>query len=158
MDGSDGPTVESMNNPEIEKALREYDHALEIAHHNDSIMHEVTAIVWGANTLLLGFILEVGCDSKNQILVIVASIVGIVMTLYVPRIHNLKKINLNIAYRICRQIENDLSLQHQINNTIVKEYPKGQRGFKAIKALTVIFVVAWVLVILYASACVYRNS
>jgi hypothetical protein len=41
-----------------EENLRcEYDQALEIAHHSDGIIHEVTAVVWGANTLLL----ELGC-------------------------------------------------------------------------------------------------
>ncbi len=147
MDRSNGSENESKNDLEIEKALHEYSAALEVAHHNDNVMHEVTAIVWGANTLLLGFILEVPCESKNQILVIVASIVGIRMSLYVRRIHSLKKINLHIAYGICRKIEEDLSLRHRLNNTIHNEYPKGELGFKAVKALTIIFVVAWGLVI-----------
>jgi hypothetical protein len=157
MDRSNGSENESKNGLEIEKALREYDHALEIAHHNDNIIHEVTAIVWGANTLLLGFILEVPCDSKNQRLVIVASIVGVFMSLYVPWINNLKKKNLHFAYRICRQIEDELSLPHRLNNSIHATYPKGEPGFKAVTALTIIFVVAWVGVIWHACACLSRG-
>jgi hypothetical protein len=54
------------NNSLLDKAMHEYEQAGEIARHTDNIIHEVTAIVWGANTLLLGFILEVPCESKNQ--------------------------------------------------------------------------------------------
>jgi hypothetical protein len=49
-----------------EKLLHEYDQALQIAQHSDTIIYGVTAIVWGANTLLLGFILEVPCEFKSK--------------------------------------------------------------------------------------------
>ena len=49
MDESNGSENESKNDLEIEKALRQYDQALQIGHHTDIIIHEVTAIVWGAN-------------------------------------------------------------------------------------------------------------
>jgi hypothetical protein len=85
----------------------------------------VAAIVWGADTLLLGFILEVPCESKNQSLAIVAAIVGVCMSLYVLRIHRLGKINQNTAYGIAQKIERELSFPHQLNNKIRENYPQG---------------------------------
>jgi hypothetical protein len=66
-----GGSNEVSENELPDKALHEYDQALEIGRYSDNIIHEVAAIVWGANTLLLGFILEVPCESTNQSLVIV---------------------------------------------------------------------------------------
>jgi len=85
----------------------------------------VTAIVWGANTLLLGFILEVSCDSKNQVLVIVAASVGILLTAYVPVHHHLTKIiQKRIAYPVARKIESELSLPNKLHAQINAAYPK----------------------------------
>lgn len=77
---------QSRNEPDdahrIEKLLAEYERAQEVGHHTDTIIHEVTAIVWGADTLLMGFILEVSCESNNQLLVIVTAIIGILMSMF----------------------------------------------------------------------------
>ena len=39
-----------------------YESAQETARHNDAIIFEVATIVWSANTLLMGFILEVDLE------------------------------------------------------------------------------------------------
>jgi hypothetical protein len=158
MDGSDGPKVELKNGMEIEKALCEYDQALEVGHHTDTIIHEVTAIVWGANTLLLGFILEVPCKPKSQILVIVAAVVGVFMSVYVPWVHHWTKKSQRIAYGVCRQIETELSLPHRLHTTINEIYPKWRPGLKAVWLLTVVFVLAWVGVLCNAFACLCRDG
>lgn len=158
MDGSDGPKVELKNGIEIEKALCEYDQALEIGHHTDTIIHEVTAIVWGANTLLLGFILEVPCHSKNQSLVIVSSVVGIFMSVYVPWVHHWTKKSQGIAYGVCRQIESELALTHRLHTAINQIYPNWRPGLKAVWLLTVVFVLAWVGVIGRAFVCLCHND
>jgi hypothetical protein len=59
-----------------EITIAEYDQALDIAEHTDVVIHEVAAIIWGANTLLLGFILEVDCGSSNQRLVVLTATLG----------------------------------------------------------------------------------
>src|SRR5438552_4158895 len=153
MDESSG-AEESKNDLEIEKALREYNQALEIGHHADTLIHEVTAIVWGANTLLLGFILEVPCESKNQILVIVAAIVGTLLTFYVPVHHHLTKIiQKRIAYPVARKIERYLSLPNKLHAQINAAYPNWRPGLIAVWILTGAFVLAWVGVIWHACAC-----
>ena len=70
-----------------EKLFHEYDQALQIAQHSDTIIYEVTAIVWGASTLLLGFILEVPCESSNQNLVMLSAVVGFCLSAYVPVVY-----------------------------------------------------------------------
>src|SRR5882724_771642 len=124
MDESNGSENESKNDLEIEKALRQYDQALQIGHHTDTIIHEVTAIVWGANTLLLGFILEVPCMREEQILVIVAAIVGVFMSVYVPCVHHWTKKSQGVAYRVSRKIEIDLSLPYRLHTGIAEIYPR----------------------------------
>lgn len=135
-----------------ELLLSEYDHALEIGKHSDAVFHEVAAIAWGANTLLLGFILEVSCDSPNQALVILAAVVGLFVTAYVPIVMYLTKIGQKVAYEACREIENELQLPHRINNKIYERYPRNS-GQVITSIITIIFVVVWVLVIVHADNC-----
>jgi hypothetical protein len=142
---------------EHQAALAEYECALQIAFHSDSIIHEVAAIVWGANTLLFGFILEVTCKPENETLVIVASVLGIFMSLYVPLVQWLSKKGQGIAYSICREIETELSLKHKLHSRIHAVYPK-RRGQVAILFLTVCFVIAWGLVIHHALVCLQRST
>src|SRR5690349_10357106 len=94
----------------VEKALAEYQQAQDVGHHTDTVIHEITAIVWGASTLLLGFVLEVDCASGNQWLVIVASIIGFVMSAYVTLVMRWTKRSQRVAYKVCREIEDELPL------------------------------------------------
>jgi hypothetical protein len=141
-----------------EENLRcEYDQALGIAHHSDGIIHEVTAVVWGANTLLLGFILEVPCESDNQKLVVVASVVGLLMSLYVPLVHILAKRGQRIAYATCREIEKELPFRYKLHTAIHAVYPKRRPGWIAILALSVVFVCAWAYVVHHAASCLQKQ-
>jgi hypothetical protein len=141
-----------------EENLRcEYDQALEIAHHSDGIIHEVTAVVWGANTLLLGFILEVPCESDNQKLVVVASIVGLLMSLYVVLVHVLVKRGQRISYDVCQAIEKDLPFKHKIHTAVDAAYPKWRPGWVAILVLSVMFVCAWGYVMYHAASCLMKT-
>jgi hypothetical protein len=151
-ESNDGKT----DGKEVEKSLTEYEMAQEVGLHADTVIHEVTAIVWGANTLLLGFILEVPCESNNQKLVIAASIVGIIMSVYVPWVHHLTKMGQRVAYEVCRKIESSLSLPHQLNTSIHEKYARWKPWLVAVWVLTVSFVVAWFYVIHQAWGCLCR--
>lgn len=148
-----GESETESNNRHVEILLAEYGQAQEVGHHTDTIIHEVTAIVWGANTLLLGFILEVPCESNNQKLVIVGSIVGILMSAYVPWVHHLTKKGQRVAYDVCRNIEDSLSLPHRLHTRIHREYPRWKPGLVAVWVLTVSFVVGWIYVISRSWKC-----
>jgi len=145
------------SNAEIQKILAEYGRAQEVGQHSDTVTLEVAAIVWGSNTLLLGFILEVDCNkSNNQKLVVVAACLGILMSLFVPLIQFLTKIGQHIAFEVCRKIEDELSLPHRLNNRINEHYPKGA-GQWAIWILTMFFVAAWCIVIFNACSCILKT-
>jgi hypothetical protein len=134
------------DNQHIDKLLAEYERAQEIGIHTDTVIYEVTAIIWGANTLLLGFILEIPCDSDNQKLVKFVVILGILMTAYVPYINILTKKGQTIAYRICRDIERQLPLPNRLNIRVHKSYPKWRPGQSAVIVLSLCFVLVWVCV------------
>jgi hypothetical protein len=86
--------------------------------------------------------------------VIVAAIVGILMTFYVPAHHYLTKIiQKRIAYPVARKIENDLSLPNKLHAQIDAAYPRWRPGLVAVWILTCAFVLAWVGVIWHACAC-----
>jgi hypothetical protein len=138
------------------KLLAEYEQAQSIAQHGDAVFHEVAAIAWGANTLLLGFILEVDCNSANQRLVVVSALIGLVISAYVPVVMNLIKIGQPIAYSVCREIEDDLQLPHRLNNRINDKYPPG-RGQKAVWIISGVFALAWVAVIANALHCLWES-
>jgi len=142
-------------NVKVEKMLAEYERAQDAAHHTDTVIHEITAIVWGANTLLLGFILEVNCDSGNQKLVLAATVLGFLMSAYVPWIVYWTKKGQRIAYAICRAIEDELPLAHRLNNQIHHEYAKWKPGQVAVWVLTIFFFAAWVYVGMHAWSCLH---
>jgi len=148
-----------MNSPDAEKTsdqiiLSEYAQAQEVALHTDTVIHEVAAIVWGANTLLLGFILEVPCKPENQWLVVVASVLGIFMSAYVPWVQWLTKRGQTIAFEVCREIEEGSGFVHKLHSRIHAAYPK-KRGQAAIWFLTICFVVGWCWVIHHAWVCLH---
>jgi hypothetical protein len=129
-----------------DKVLAEYELAQETAHHSDVIIHEVAAIVWGANTLLLGFILEMPVDSDKRTLVIAAAVIGIFLTAFVPYVQYLTKKGQVIAYRICREIEAQEALPHRLNTQIHDSYPL-KAGQKAIWVISAVFALSWLWVI-----------
>src|SRR5437899_2257806 len=108
----------------IEITLAEYDQALEIAQHTDVVIHEVAAIIWGANTLLLGFILEVDCGSSNQRLVVLTAALGIMSLLYVPWVQFLTKKSQKVAFEVCREIERESQFKHRLHTRIHERYLK----------------------------------
>jgi hypothetical protein len=141
--------------PEI--TIAEYDQALDIAQHTDVVIHEVAAIIWGANTLLLGFILEVDCGSSNQRLVVLTAALGIITLLYVPWVQFLTKKSQRVAFEICREIEREGQFKHRLHTRIRERYLK-KGGQRAILFLSVLFVIAWVIVIHNASRCLKTTS
>jgi hypothetical protein len=99
--------------------------------------------------------LEVDCRSDNQKLVIVAAVLGILMSAYVPFVMRWIKTGQRIAYTICREIENDLTLKHRLNNRIHDGYPKWKPGQIAVWLLTIFFITAWCYVAMHAWSCLH---
>lgn len=134
-----------------------YEKAQETAHHSDIVAYEVAAIVWSAETLLLGFVLEVPPDKHQQSLVIVASVLAILLAMYVPFVMRLTKIGQHKAFDICREIESKIHPDLRLHSRIAEVYPK-RRGQLAVYSLTVIFVVVWAYVLHKAVNCVFCST
>lgn len=134
-----------------------YERAQEISHHSDAVAYEVAAIVWSGQVLLLGFVLEVPPHKYQQSLVIVASVLAILLALYVPFVMRLTKIGQHKAYDICREIESKIHSDLRLHTRIAEIYPKG-RGQLAVYSLTLIFVMAWAYVLHKAINCVFPSA
>jgi hypothetical protein len=146
-------------NDNDEKYLAEYERAQEVALHTDGIVHEITSIAWAADTLLLGFILEVECKPSNEKLVILAAVVGLAITLYVPFSISPIKVIQTIAYDICREIEktDGSPIAHKLHSEVKKKYPTWKPGQTAVWIITFIFAAVWICVIAHAVACLYQS-
>jgi hypothetical protein len=128
-------------------AMQIYERAQDNSFHCDVITYEVAAIVWSANVLLLGFILEVPLTPAKQELVLAAAIVSLVFTSYVPYVMRFTKIGQRVAVKICLEIEEKEQLPNwlRFHSRIHEIYPK-RRGQFAVYAITVIFLLLWLYV------------
>jgi len=134
-----------------------YERAQEVAHHSDVILYEVAAIVWSAEALLLGFVLEVPPTRFQQCLVMAASIVAIFLAAYVPYVMRLVKIGQREAFELCREIEEPLPEPLRLHKRITAKYPR-RYGQVATWFLTTVFVIVWLIVLHRAINCVFSPA
>jgi hypothetical protein len=120
-----------------------YECAQGTAQHSDLVTWEVTSIMWGANTLLLGFILEAISNRQAQPLILVISVVGFALTLYVSRVWTLCKIGNRIGFATCRRIEERFPEEFRFHTKINAEYPP-RTARKWANVMTAFFLIAWV--------------
>jgi hypothetical protein len=146
---SDQPPVTDSTKDEWSRCI--YEAAQETARHNDVIIFEVAAIVWSANTLLMGFILEVDPEPKRQAVVVAAALVGLVLTLYVPYVLWLVKPGQMIALRLSQHIEKSSNLPKilQLHTRIHQRYKKHGNRY-AVCTITIVFLLAWIYILLRA--------
>lgn len=131
-----------------------YERAEETAYHTDFVIYEVAAIVWSANTLLLGFILEVPLVPAKQAPVVAAAIIGLFLTIYVPFASWFMKIGQKHAYSLCREIEKRrVPPWLHLHNPIHAIYPKAV-GRISMAVISLLFVGVWMYVLQRAWICV----
>jgi len=144
--------------PRKDWATQVYERAQESAFHGDVIAYEVAAIVWSANVLLLGFILEVPLTPARQKPVLAAAMVSPFFTAYVPYVMRLTKIGQRLAREMCRDIEEKEHLPEwlRFNTRVHKIYP-ARHGEFAVYTITAVFVLLWFYVGLRALGCICRS-
>lgn len=147
-----------------------HERASESAYHADILMWELASIIWGANTLLLGFILEAIDNAHARLLIIPTCVVGVVLTLFVAHLFHLGKIGQGIAYGMCREIERDFPEKLRLHSTIHADYENPARrswlfGIVRGKAkhwvgvITVLFLCLWLGTLAWAIRLEYvRDS
>jgi len=154
LDGNGKPPFKIEDNHELNEWVRcVYERAQETIHHGDDVLYEVAAVVWSANTLLLGFILEVPLVPGRQRLVIWAAAIGFFMTLYVPYVVRLAKKGAREAQTWTLEIEKYLPEWLRLYDRIDRIYKK-RMGQYAMWFLTAIFVCIWLYVLLHAVSIV----
>jgi hypothetical protein len=132
---------EDSNKMELAKLL--YELSQQSAEHHDTLLWEVTYIIWGSTTLLLGFVLEA---IKNEpLLCFVTAVFSLFITLMVWRLTlSFVKVR-NYKYDICKQIENSLGMPWKPHGDLDSHYPRGVQT-KWYNATTIFFVVVWLCV------------
>lgn len=134
-----------------EGAFRIYELAQQSAEHFDTTLWEVTYIIWGATTLLLGFVLE--AMRKEPFLALMTALLSIFLTIMVLRFAMLYRRVRNAKYQICKEIEDGLSMRWR-QHTVTSDYSPGEQT-KCYWVATFIFILVWSLVALRSGYLVY---
>jgi len=143
-----------------ETARLVYESSLESARHSDILMWQVTAIIWGANILLLGFVSEALEKQKSRPPITIGlSALGVVLTLFVAHFFRIAKIGQGIAYETCRRIEKDFPVDLRLCTNIHDVYdpavwPKAKR---CVWFITILFLLLWIGILLFAHSANSAN-
>ena len=137
-----------------------YERSQETFHHDDTFMWEVASIIWGANTLLLGFTLEAIHDPLARPLIIATSVIAIALTFFVNHFFSLAKVGQHIAHEMCRAIEAkffpaELALHTKIHEKYENPCSRVWFCFYAksrtwVHWITWLFVAVWLFVLCWA--------
>lgn len=136
---------------EIQFILAEYEFARDNRNHADATEWEMTAIVWGAQTLLLGFVLEAMSNRDVQPLIILVGTLGLVLCRFNYIVVRTRNMVCNLMNEICAGIENSTAfMSRKPQNRIDQHYPRKIQTFW-FKAVNVFFAAAWLFVIVTAA-------
>ena len=140
MSNIQGEAESSQATPEA--LLVEYQAAQASAEHHDNLVWTITSIIWGANLVLLGFILNVVDSSSMRGPLTVLSILGILLPVAVLfftfRLNSVKR----QKYVRCREIEGILHLRQ---HTTVLYTPGLQRWVYTAVTIALVVVWGWIL-------------
>lgn len=158
-------TVPNDQSPDDRKErflLLEYAQAQESAQYHDSLTWEVTSIIWGASTLLIGFIVEALCNGNPAVQAVIAgtAVLGILLTwisFYLMLRNNRR---MNELYLVCQKIECELSLPNSIHCEAKKQvHERKWRGQQKRLYLIVstFFSIVWILILVSSIVCLQRG-
>jgi hypothetical protein len=134
-----------MDDRELSVLLNEYERAQEVAQHSDAVFWEITSIIWGANTLMLGFVLEAIGNASAEWLIVATATLGVVLSMLVVATYYSSKVGQRIAFKVCRSIEARLPTNLKLHTQIDQAYPK-QFIQRMVWLVTIIFLLAWIIV------------
>ncbi len=134
---------------EDEILLAQYNFASDNRNHADASAWEMTSIVWGAQTLLLGFILEAMSNKDVQILIIVIGVVGLFLCGFNCLTMGARNVVSNAMIRICLRVEEELEMTPGPQHFLNRVYWKRIQTWSFV-VINILFAVAWVWVIVTA--------
>ncbi|HEY1424394.1 MAG TPA: hypothetical protein VGF20_13135 [Candidatus Acidoferrum sp.] len=141
------------------KSLREaYTFAREERATADTLLWEVSAIIWGGQTLLLGFVLEAISGSHEAlVLVIVVACIGIFMAFFNWQVTKKRSGVCNLMVGVMSKIEDKLEMEFKPQAIISAKYKSGSQTFWS-NLFNVLFGVAWAIVIFVAAFMLCHSS
>jgi hypothetical protein len=147
--------TEQMNSQNGENLREAYRFAREERANADTLLWEVSAIIWGGQTLLLGFVLEAISGSRGAlILVIIVAFTGIFMAFFNWRVTKKRSEVCNAMIGVMSEIEETLNMPIKPQAKISANYGKGsQTGWS--NRFNLLFGVVWVFVMMVA---IYKLS
>jgi hypothetical protein len=146
----------AISNHQVEILLAAYEFARETRDQADTITWEIASIVWGGQTLLLGFVLEAISGGKPALILIhVVAILGIIMMVFNDRIMRRRSAVCEQMIDINSNVEDTLKMKAGPQHEISATYTAGaQRNWYSV--LNVSFGVAWAVVFCVASYSLFR--
>jgi hypothetical protein len=146
--GKERLTVNDTVPPENQKELllAAYEFARENRNQSDAAAWEMTAIVWGGQTLLLGFVLEAISNRDAQPLIVLAGVLGALMCGFNHVVMRARNGICKSMVDICIEIEKSLSMPTKPQARLSEHYRPGtqRRWFRIINW---VFLPVWLAVI-----------
>ncbi|HMB83396.1 MAG TPA: hypothetical protein VKI40_05015 [Terriglobales bacterium] len=150
---ADSEIKQELTQGEKEITLRVYELAQQSAEHHDTLLWEVTYIIWGSTTLLLGFVLE--AIKQEPFLALMTALLSIFLSVMVLRFAMLYRQVRNTKYTICKEIEDALEMKTTWKqHTVTKDYGPGVQT-KWYWFATGVFIFMWVCVAVRSSCLFY---
>jgi len=135
-------------NHKLRVLLTEYEAAQQSAQHHDTLVWTVSSIMWTANLLIMGFIINNIKNASLLLVVIFLYILGIAtisgVWLFMCQFNKLKR----QKYERCKTIEETIEAEFEVKMEQHRgvKWPEGcQRIFYS--ALMILFIVAWTSVL-----------
>ena len=142
---------------QAERLLAQYEFARDTRDHADASAWEMTSIVWGAQTLLLGFVLEAISNKDAQPLIAIVGVLGLLLCLFNYRVMHARTRVCRAMIRICLRIEGRLKMELKPQRFLNRYYPRGiqRRWFYIVNGF---FAVAWVSIIVQVYRLYFQPS
>jgi hypothetical protein len=140
----------STNRDRTDIMLAAYTFAWENRNAADTSAWEMVAIVWGAQTLVLGFTLEAISSSEAQPLIVIVAFLGFVLCRFSEIVVSTRSTVCHEMVKICLDIEKKLDMPNKVQNRLTDVYPGGlqTRWFRIVNWS---FVPVWAIVAVRAA-------
>jgi hypothetical protein len=127
--------------------IAQYEFARDNRGQADSSAWEMTSIVWGAQTLLLGFVLEAISDRNVQLLIVLLGVLGLVLCRFNYVVMDSRHSVCNAMNEICRKIENETAAMLRKPQISLDKLYKPGRQTLWFNVVNWGFALAWLAVI-----------
>jgi hypothetical protein len=136
--------------------IAQYEFASDNRNQADATAWEMTSIVWGAQTLLLGFVLEAISNRDAQLLIMGVGALGLLLCIFNCVVMGARNRVCNAMIRICVRIEEKGGMEFKPQRFLNRLYRRRvqRRWFYFVNAA---FALVW-LGVIWKACCLYFNT